>query len=242
MPKIIDYPRASLPSAIDLAVAVDELGGSCTIDMAAEKLGKKVSGAFRALMSSSAKYGLIETKSQKLNVTSLFREYKLSYSEDERKLKLRESILLVPLFKDIYNRFSGKEVPVSHFERLLIREFGVPDDLGSRVASYFLEGAKLSGLMGENSKLIESNSLVTETNAAIADTEKGRLSGDIPEADAQKMTLNSDVDDQQASAQKKYTIRITGPGMNSLIELNEQEDMLIVQAMLKKVEKALKKE
>lgn len=237
MPKLIDYPRASLLAAIDLAIAVDELGGSCTIDMAAEKLGKKVSGAFRALISSASKYGLIENKSQKLTVTNLFREYKLAYSDDERKLKLRDALLLVPLFRDVYNRFMGKELPVSHFERLLIREFSVPDDLGSRVASYFIDGAKISGLMGDNNKLIEISTLMpqTELPAEYGDTGDQNIEED-------KNGQKSEPEDEPLPIQKKYTVRISGPGMNSVIEVNEQEDMLIVQAMLKKVEKALGKE
>ena len=37
----------------------------------------------------------------------------------------------------------------------------------------------------------------------------------------------------------KFTVRIKGPGMDSLIVINEEEDLLIVKAMLRKVEKRL---
>lgn len=228
MPKIVDYPRASLKSSLELAKAVDDLGGSCTTGMAADRMSRKISGAFSMLISSASKFGLIENKGQKLSTTNLYKDYKLSYTEEEKSQKLREIMLSVQLFKSIYERFSGKELPITHFEKLLIREFGVPSDLGSRVASYFIDGARESNLIDENNRLIDYSQTLDTSNNSLGNTES--TNNDIGE------TTPKDT----PKSIKNYFVRITGPNMDSNIELIEPEDMLIVNAMLKKVEKHLK--
>lgn len=228
MPKIVDYPRASLKSALELARAVDDLGGSCTAGMAAERMSRRISGAFSMLISSASKFGLIENKGQKLSTTNLYKDYKLSYNEEEKSQKLREIMLSVQLFKSIYERFSGKELPITHFEKLLIREFSVPSDLGSRVASYFIDGARDSNLIDENNRLIDYSQTLDAGNNNLLDTES--INDEIVEI-APK---------EPQKSIKNYFVRITGPNMDSNIELIEPDDMLIVNAMLKKVEKHLK--
>jgi hypothetical protein len=227
MPKIVDYPRASLKSALELAKAVDDLGGSCTAGMAAERMSRKISGAFGMLISSASKYGLVENKGQKLSTTNLYKDYKLSYTEEEKSQKLREIMLSVQLFQSIYERFSGKELPITHFEKLLIREFSVPNDLGSRVASYFIDGAKESNLIDENNRLIDYSQTLDAGDNALGNTESIDDAEVVVVKEPQKHIKN-------------YFVRITGPNMDSNIELIEPDDMLIVHAMLKKVEKHLK--
>lgn len=236
MPKILDYPRASLKSALELAEAIDDLGGACSFDMAAERLGRKVSGAFQALASATVKYGLAESKSQKLTLTNLYKDYKLAYTTEESNQKLRQALLSPPIFQGIYERFAGKEIPVAHFEKLLIREFSIPDDWGSRIASYFIEGAKQCGLLGENNRLID---LVNKIAEAQNQAENSSQENNSP-TNTQPSTFHAQVQEKEAiTHSKNYVVRVTGPGINSTIEVNEVEDMLIVQAMLKKVEKAL---
>lgn len=228
MPKIVDYPRASLKAALDLAKAIDDLGGSCTADMAAERLSRKISGAFGMLISSASKFGLIENKGQKLSTTNLYKDYKLSYTPEEKNQRLREIMLSVPIFQSIYERFSGKELPITHFEKLLIREFSVPDDLGSRVASYFIDGAKESNLIDENNRLIDYSKIVEAGN------------NDLNDIEVLESSSNETLSKESQKNIKNYFVRITGPSMDSNIEVIEPEDLLIVQAMLKKVEKYLK--
>lgn len=234
MPKFIDYPRAPLKASLELAATVDDLGGSSSIEMAADKLGKKVSGAFQAQIASSAKYGLITAKSQRLSTTALFREIKLAYTEAERQEKLRVAFLSVPVFRDVYQRFAGKELPTAHFEKLLIREFGIPEDWGSRIASYFLDGAKASGLWGDGNRLID----VAKPNAlsnAIEDDNSLSLSA-APEPNREVISL---IPDKMESSGGKYIVKILGPRLNSSIEINELDDLEIVNVMLRKVAKAL---
>lgn len=239
MPKIIDYPRASLKSALELANAVNDLGGSCSMEMAAERLGRKGGGAFQAQISAAVKYGLVEAKAQRLSIGQIFRDYKLAYSPEEGSQKLREALLSVPVFKEVATRFAGKELPVSHFEKLLIRELGVPNDWGSRVASYFIDGAKQSGLLGEGNRIIGDEA--TELKDAVADEQPEDVTTNTEHSAEREYSRTMEKDDQ-APSHRNYVVKIMGPGLNSTIEVHEPEDLMIVAAMLKKVEKALRVE
>ncbi|MEZ0173732.1 MAG: hypothetical protein AB9Q20_05380 [Candidatus Reddybacter sp.] len=228
MAKQIDYPRASLKNSLELAQAIDDLGGKCSIEMAADKLSKKVGGAFQALVGSAVRYGLISSKKGQLEITGLFRDHKLAYTKEEGDVALTLAFLTPPLFRAIFDRFEGKELPVSHFEKLLMREFSVPDQISSRVSKYFLDGAKQCGLLGADNQLntgINSNAETTE---------------DTGEIDALGNGVNDDNTDKNKNVieeEGKFSVRIKGPGMDSVIVINEVDDLLIIKAMLKKVEK-----
>jgi len=235
MPKLIDYPRAALKAALELAQAIDDLGGNSSIEMAAERLGKKVSGAFHAQISAATKYGLVTAKSQKLTSTPLYREIKLAYSEDERAQRMRQAVLNVPLFNEIYNRFAGKELPTSHFEKLLIREFGVPEEWASRVASYFIDAARASRFIDENNRLLGNSQDTGSPNEADGDTLPQTIGATKSPGIAESPNQES------VGSGSLYTVRISGPSLNTTIEIREAEDLEIVFAMLRKVAKAVEK-
>jgi len=234
VPKVIDYPRASLLNSIELADAVSSLGGSSTGSMAAERLNRKEGGAFTALVSAATKYGLISSKSGKLTVQQVYRDYKLAYNDAEKRSALRAALLSPPMFLAIYERFEGKPLPVEHFEKLLIREFDVPQEQASKVSTYFLEGADQAGLIEAGNVLaaIASPSDVagSEPSGGLADDDESRGAPLPPSQAVAKTDPLGPID---------YAITFKGPGLNSTIVVAEEEDLLIVEAMLKKVKKAL---
>jgi len=244
MAKQIDYPRASLRAAIQLAEAVDGFAGSCSVDLAAEKLGKRLSGAFSAQISSAVKYGLIDNKGGKLTICPLYRNLKLAYTPDEATKVLREALLSPPLFSAIYNRFKGQKLPIEHFEKMLIKEFGVSDDMASRVAGYFLDGAKQSALMdsdnvlrGEGTQDEEDDSedngaTLLEVVPAVAKYEDTQ---EHATHDSKQRTITGN-----SAVVEDFWLNIRGPGMNFSIEVKELDDLEIVQIMLRKIERALK--
>lgn len=235
MAKQIDYPRASLKNSLELAHAIDDLGGKCSTEMAAEKLNKKVSGAFQALIGSAVRYGLITSKKGQLEISSLFRDYKLAYSKEEADAALTLAFLTPPLFKNIFDRFEGRELPVSHFEKLLIREFHVPDQISSRVSKYFLDGAKQCALLGADNQLKAGTTSGSDTSEDCEDDIDNSVDGDT--LDNGEIALNIEKNQDFIKEGGKFSVRIKGPGMDSLILVNEEEDLLIIKAMLKKVEK-----
>lgn len=234
MAKIVDYPRASLANSLQLAEAVSSLGGSCSIDMAADKLGKKVSGAFAALISASVKYGLIASKEGRLSVQELYRSIKLAYTDEEKRGFVATALLSPPLFRAIVERFDGRALPVEHFEKLLIREFGVPADLASRISQYFLQGAKEAGILSASGQVSRA-SAEGEQPLDADDGDAGEGEADTHGSEDLSVATRARVD----ASIDEFSISFRGPGLNSTIVVRGEEDLLIVSAMLKKVSKAL---
>jgi hypothetical protein len=238
VPKIVDYPRASLKNSLQLAKAVDELGGRCTAESAAESLGKKISGAFNAVIGASVKYGLISSKQGQLAVESRYRDYKLAYSDDERNRIAQQALLTIPLFQKIYDRFKDHKLPVDHFEKLLVRELEVPEELASRVSLYFIEGAKRYGLMNADNTFVKANT-VNSVAAEVDNGEPDLETGITPQDQQQSKKDNVSPESPLNVPSESFSIRVQGPGLDSVIVVNEPEDLEIVNVMLKKVARKL---
>jgi hypothetical protein len=233
MPANIEYPKAKLRRSLALAEMVDSLGGECTVQSAADGLGNKVGGAFKDLVSATVKYGFIANKQGRLKIEPLFTDYKLAYSETDKQAALRKAFLSVPLFASIAKRFEHQQLP-PHFEKLLIREHQVTEDLASRVAGYFSEGAKESGILQSDGTINawpKSVTLAPGTGGASfqADASAVSSSAVAPPSGSEPST----------AFVPGYTVRITGPGMDSTIAIKDDDDVVIVESMLKKVRKLL---
>lgn len=241
MAKQIDYPRASLKSSLELAVAIDDIGGKCSIEMAADKLNKKIGGSFHALVGAASKFGLVANKRGQVETTPLFKDYKLAYTPSEATHVLMKAFLMPPLFKAIFDRFENRPLPISHFEKFLIRELNVPDQISSRIAKYFLDGAKQCELLGPDDVLTGSIKPQESASEEVVDDEGAADEADnlIDESKGRERIANKN---SSAITVNTYSVSIKGPGMDSVITINEEEDLLIVHAMLKKVEKKIAKE
>lgn len=231
MPRLIDHPRAPLARALQLAEAVDDLGGTASIDTAADKLGKKVSGAFRALISGTKQYGLIEVDSNQLVSTDAYRRYRLAYDDDERQEVLREIALTPPLFSDLNQRFSGRKIP-DFLDKVLIREHGVHGSMASRVHGYFADAMKDAGLLDEQQRLVSPNKSKHESPAGEA--EEGDEKVNAPTSSGTHTPDEPNV--AHVTPTSDYAVTFTGPGLNTRLVLEDDDDFAIVQAILKKVE------
>lgn len=242
MAKNIDYPRASLRAALLLADAVDGFAGNCSIELAAEKLGKKVSGAFSAQISATAKYGWIESKGGKLRTTGMYRDYKLAYTPEESAQHLQKALLLPPLFNNIYERFKGQKLPIAYFEKMLIKEFEVPEELASRVSHYFLEGAKQAGLLDSENALLDARLSGTNGDADVID-ETAKPDDQQMKQRQDSNQVSGDSNSRQVASESLSTedfwLNIRGPGINFSLEIKEVDDLEIVQVMLRKITKML---
>jgi hypothetical protein len=232
MPKVIEYPRSSLKRALELAETVDRLGGECTDQSAAHHMGNKVGGAFSALIAAAVKFGLVSNTKGKLKTEPLYQDYKLAYSELEKQAALRRAFLSAPLFAAIAKRFEGQVLP-AHFEKLLIREHHVSEDFASRIVGYFTEGAKESGIIAPDGTVNSNPQNITGEGALVAGAED--LIGPINTPPELKPPT-----DTSTAFIRGYTVRVTGPGIDSTIAIKDEEDLEIVEVTLKKVRKLLK--
>ena len=161
MPKLIDYPRTNYAGAWELAEITDDTGGKSTIETAARKLNRKVSGSFKAIIGSAVKFGLVTSKREMLTTTTLFKRIKHAYDKQEELLFHREAFLTPPLFTQLCRKFRSRELPVQMLDVMLIREFGVEEINAQGVAKAFVDGARMVGLLDEHNTIADIDALTT---------------------------------------------------------------------------------
>ncbi len=249
MPKLIDYPRASFPRVLEMADAIDYLGGTCSVLTCAEKMGVKVTGSFTALIGAAKKHGLVISDKNSLKTTLLYKNIKLAYDDQEKQQNLRSAFLAPPLYRNIYERFLNKELPIKMLDKLMIREFGVDEDIAQRVMNYFLEGAKNYEILVEN-KIVDIN-IKTNSSNTVEITEEDNndylQDGDdnksavrvIDQSESEVYSVPSQIT-PSTSLLDSFTIHIYGPGMNSKLLISEEDDFLILDAMISKLKKKFK--
>ncbi len=242
MPKQLEYPRASFKNALSLADAVNTLGGDCNTNTCADKLnykGGNKNGAFNALVGAAVKHGLVTSRSETLTVTELYSKIKLSYNETERQEYMQSAFLVPLLYRKIYDKFKGKELPVDILERMLIREYEVDKSVSSRVTGYIIEGAKFAGLLIENrfAENIKAQDVEVVNHQDEPKTNK---------AEDDRIVLYQDITPVQQQLQsirefdgEGYILKIIGPDMNSTHKVRDEDDFIIVEAILRKLKKKL---
>lgn len=223
MPKILEYPRESLAKSLDLAEAANSLGGAASIDLCAERLGRSNSGGFAALVGAAGKYGLIEVSKSRISTTELFTRYKHSYNDSERKNVLVEAIRKVPVFDQLLQRFEGKTVPEDILEKILVREYGVSTREAGRVASYFLDAIQQAGI---GNGITPTQDLSQES----LKRDDKRTSEPVPSARSEP------IEESDGS----FRVTVAGPGFHSEIRIVDEDDLLIVDAMIGKIRRKLK--
>lgn len=235
MPKIVNYPRSSFQRALDIAEAADSLGGSCDIETCANKLDLKVGGSFRSAIAAAQKFDLIHYEKGQITLTEKFKVIKLSYSEEEKRKKTIECFLQPEVFNDLYNRFVGKELPINILENLLIREYDVEENVASRVSKYFTDGLR-------ELELIDSNNVLKEFDEKKREDQKPKNKDQHQVEKSETVSTEKNNTDEIITDQdstKPYTVHIYGPGINSKINIRDEDDLVIVNAFLNKIKRYL---
>ena len=229
---------------MELANAVDYLGGSCTIADCAHQLKKKISGGFGVLISSAIKHDLIQRKGDRLSVSELYKKIKFSYNLVEKIDCQRVSFLHPVLYRKVYDRFKGKELPLAMLDKLLIREFQVEEKVSEKIAGFFVEGLKRLHLL-KDGRLVsvdsQAGTTVPEEPVQMTLPLTTQISGDQPPSENlgysqdNNQKINELIQDQAG----KFVFSIQGNGINSMFVIDNNEDFQIVEALLAKVKRML---
>ncbi len=230
MPKTIEYPRDSFARAMELADAVDSMGGDCKSETCADKLGRKVSGSFNATVGAAIKHDLVSTKKSILSITETYKKIKRAYNPNERIENMRAAFLSPPLYRKIFEKFKGKELPKDMLANILIREHEVEESRAAKVVNFFIEGAK-------DSELLIDGKIVGIANGGIVSAVEQE--GATMEDDSDRVGDGSNgaelLDGKKDSGE--YAIHIYGPGMTFKLTLTDGEDFIILEAMINKLKK-----
>jgi len=137
------------------------------------------------------------------------------------------------------NKFKNKEFPTQMLDKILIRELNVQEDIASRVANYFIKGATYCALL-INNRLVEINSVennevsdekeVVESPVITVAKSAGPFYGGGEFIQSQSFPNDS----------KSFIVHIYGHGIDSKLVVNDDDDLIIVEATLNKLRKKLR--
>lgn len=244
MPKNLNYPLASFQKAFALADAVDALGGSCSVENCAEKMHRKISGGFMVIISSAQKFELINFEKGIITISENYKLIKHAYTNSERINFLRKAFLAPQVFSILFERFKGKVLPLDMLDKILIREFGVEEITAGRVAGYFADGLKTCGLLN-GTQLIDINEQensapvqVNQPKQEVTDQQNEEIITVKPNASKPNTSFTAV---NSTSNVDRYELQLSGPGINTTLNLEFEEDILILEAIIKKVRRGITK-
>lgn len=228
--RTVEYPRASLERCLELASAVQALGGDCGLAAAADRLGARPGGAFHAVVSAAGRYGFVSVRKGRLRTEPAYRAYRRAYDAGEQEQVLAGALANVPLFRRLLERFGGRALPEARLDRLLVREYGVPEHSAERVAGYFLDAVRAAGLLhaGTLQPARTSGARAAETSGAREPRALGERDATAPPTP------------HSPSSSDTFRVHVQGPGVDSLVEVSNPEDLELVAALLAKLERALR--
>lgn len=232
MPKNLNYPLASFQKSFALADAVDALGGSSSIETCAQKMQRKISGGFMVIISSAQKFSLVSFEKGIITMTKEYKLIKHSYTNSERLELLQKAFLKPQVFSILFERFKGRELPVDMLDKILIREFGIEETTAGRVAGYFIEGLKTYGLLNNNN-FIEQAAVVEEKQLLVSEP---IVAENQSTKEVETPSAHASFTDQKS---EQFELQLSGPGINTKISLINEDDLLIAEAILKKIRKQL---
>lgn len=224
-----EYPYASIKQCMEFATAVDQLGGSSSIEMCAEKLDKRVSGAFRDIISSAVKYGFVTAKrGGGVQLAQTYKDIKLSYSEREKKHHTQKAFLKIPLFRKVCDRLNNQKLPIEFFDKLLIKEFNVKESHAIKVKGLFIKGARDVGLLAADNTLCYDCESKKDESVECVDYKVITDNSISPEINKPEVSSDS------------YIVNIKGPGMNFTISIAEPDDIEVINVLLQNIEKKIR--
>jgi hypothetical protein len=151
--KYRNFPRDTLEEALAVPQKImDEMAGKPFKRLLlAEALGTKPSSSnFRYLLSSSYQYGLTDgtEKASEIKLTDLGRDATQSADPSKRVAALRQAAITPDVFGRFYRDYSDKKIPSPEMlGKILVAEYGVPEELANECARLLLENGRFAGII-----------------------------------------------------------------------------------------------
>lgn len=157
------FPRHSVERALRIPQALyDQNGGQPATMAEAVRFagGSSVSGPFKTEVSSSKKYGFLESVDHnRIGLTERARKAIAPQSPTDRLNALRDGILAAPDLSEVYSFYRGENLPDQQFFRnALTDRFGLPPDKVAEFLEIFNESVKAADLIddsGPRPKLVD---------------------------------------------------------------------------------------
>jgi hypothetical protein len=147
------FPSYDLGIARQIAEKVEfEGAGRLTEETLAISLHASAkSSGFRLKTLTARQFRLLTKDGEMLSTTPLAKAILKPATEDEKKRKMMESFMTIPLFNAVATRFRGQPLPPSQsFRNILEREFGVENNRVNEAERVLMDSAREAGLLQES--------------------------------------------------------------------------------------------
>lgn len=228
-------PRYSLPWAIDKMMILLEKEGLHPVapDIMAQHLGysNARNGQAATVLGTLRMYGMIlKAPHRKDLISEDIKKFKYT-PYDEEKHQLADKWLKSPkLFASVLTKYPDNlpSDPALRYE--LIQEFNFTEEAANKFIKVLKESIEYTQSFAASAQSREVDDL--------DDFEEVEDEGEIEETPKPANTASGSPTIAPISlSEDSFSVQITGPGINSVIEIKEEEDLMIVEAMLKKVGK-----
>jgi hypothetical protein len=118
------------PSAFPKAILEQNAGKPCTPEQAAVLLGgTSAKGPFGVEIASATKYGFLDRKEGKLELTDLARRILRPTSTEDELRAYREAVLKAPEISEVYKHYRGENLPddETFLRNTLVDTFHIPE-------------------------------------------------------------------------------------------------------------------
>lgn len=143
------YPRYDLGAVILFLGLIDKLGGVKVAQKTIlAEMGKNSSNdpVFSGKISSAKQLGLLEANKNTYSVTKSGKLLLYPTPETDKNKLLLEAFKTPNLFKELIQRFDGKELPKSQsLGNILYNEYGISKNAKNRAAKVFIKSAETVG-------------------------------------------------------------------------------------------------
>lgn len=233
-------PKYSLSWAVEKAIHLLEEEGTHPVppDIMAAHLGysNARNGQAATVLANLRMYGLlVKAPNQKEMVSGDVKKYKYTPYGNE-KHSITEHWLKKPrLFSLILSKHSSNLPSDAALKYELIQEYGFTADAASKLIKTLKDSISFVNSLAPDDSVIDESE-----DDGNNDIESELQSLNVEEAPV-STTFQQDISPRTTSAPTDgcFSVSITGPGIHSVIEIKEEEDLMIVEAMLKKVSKKI---
>ncbi|MEW8194511.1 MAG: hypothetical protein AB2793_12440 [Candidatus Thiodiazotropha sp.] len=169
------YPRHSVKKALRIPESIldQNAGNACTPAEAADYLDMKAHGPFLVEVSSSKKYGFLESPEDgKIKPTELAKKILRPQEENDEVSGLREAVLTAPQISEVYKHYRGENLPDEKFFKNTVTEtYKIPSDKTSEFRDIFLKSLTEAGLIQQHGEKIRVIDATEEDGSSTVKTE-----------------------------------------------------------------------
>ena len=160
----IEFPYTDLTEAMSLARAVHHVGGSsCEWDQLAAHMGLiATGGGFRQRVTGARVFRLVDYFHKKISLTELGAKICDSAQEEPARV---QAFLAVPLYKAVFDQFSGTTLPPASGLESAMSKLGVPQKQAKRARQVFQRSADQAGFFWSGSDRLVKPALGTSGGA-----------------------------------------------------------------------------